>query len=132
MAAEDRLDFFGRRRSDRHLSHGALRDEHRLANDAKPGALEFARCAFRRGMDRVWTAQHRRTRHRCEDVARIVVAVILASQGVQHLGTIADGSAVDSGAVAIDVGSDRTAPKCDHGLMRQNQRDRIMVRRTTA
>ena len=85
-----------------------------------------------RGMRRIGRGQHRRTRHRRVGIARIVVAVHRVLQRVKHLGRVADAAGVDAAAVAIDVGADRSAIETDHRLVRQDQRDRIVIGRAAA
>ena len=132
MRAEHVLDLARRRGDDRLLGHRAGRDQHRLADDAEPDALQRAARARRRDVARIGRGEHRGARHRGERVARIVIAVVRVLQRVEHLGAIAERAAMDAAAVAVDVGADRAAVEAEHRLVRQDQRNGVVVRRAAA
>ena len=132
MLAENRFDLARRRGDDRHLGQRAGRDQHRLADDAEPDAGERAARARRRDMARIGRGEHRGARHRRERVARIVIAFDRVLQRVEHLGAIRDRAAMDPAAIAVDVRADRAAVEAEHRLVRQDQRNRVVIGRTAA
>ena len=71
--------------------------------------------------------QHRGARHGRVGVARVVIAAIRIAQRVEHLGAIGDRARHDAAAVAIDVGADRAAIEAEHRLVRQNERNGVVV-----
>ena len=126
------LDLLRRRIDDRLLGLRALRIDHRLADHAEPHALQRARRRRRLGVAGIGRAQHRGARHRGERIARIVIALLRVLQRVENFRAVADLARMDAGAVAIDVGADRAAVEADHRLVRQDQRDGVVVGRAAA
>ena len=129
MAAEHVPDLGHGGRDDRLLGLRAFRIDHRFADDSEPDAFQGPRFRPRHGMAGIGRIEHRRARHGGVDVARVVIAVLRVLQRVEHFRAVAERAAQDTGAVAVDVGADGAAVKADHRLVRQDQRDRIMVRR---
>ncbi len=78
-------------------------------------------------MARIGRFQHRGARYGGPRVARVVIAALRVLQRVEHLGAVGDRAAEDAGAVAIDVGADRAAVEAEQRLVRQDQRDRVVV-----
>ena len=127
LLAEDRLDLGRSGRSDRLGSLVAGADQHRLADDPDAYAPERLRwfCAACIG-----PRQHRGARHRRIRVARVVIARFGVLQRVEDFGGVGDRAHENSAAVAIDVGADRAAVEAQHCLVRQDQRDRVVVGRS--
>ena len=71
-------------------------------------------------------------RHGGPHVARLIVARLRIAHRVQHPGGVTDPTTVDAGTVIVDVRADRVPEVGNHGLVRQQQRDRIVIRRSAA
>ena len=129
MRAQHRLHFGGGRIDDRRIDLRVL--DHELADDADAHALERARPPLgdRPG---VRLGGHARSRHRGEDVARVVVAVDGIPEGVEHPHGIGDIAAVDPRPIVVDLGADRAAIEGEQRLVRQDQGHRIVIGRPAA
>ena len=68
----------------------------------------------------------------CKDRADRSIRSLGILQRIEHLGAVADCAAMNAAAVAIDVGADRAAIETEHRLVRQDQRDGIVVGRAAA
>ena len=133
MLAEHRLDLLGGRFDDRLVRLDARERQHRLADDADAHALRARpRCQESPRVAAYGLVEHGRARDRREHVARVVVAVTRILQRVEHLRRIGDAAAVDAGAVVVDVRADRAAVERDQRLVRQDQRDRVVIRGAAA
>ena len=51
---------------------------------------------------------------------------------IEHLGRIADRAREDAGPVDMDIGADRATVESEQCLVRQDERDRIVIGRTAA
>ena len=124
------------------LARGGLHDRffgfrfrpvnHRFPHNAKPHPGKRSDVAGPPGVIRIRRLEHRRARHRGIRIARIVVSVLGILQGIENLGAVADCAAMNAAAVAIDVGADRAPVEAQHRLVRQDQRDGVMVGRAAA
>ncbi len=132
VRAEDFLDFACCGLRDRLVRFHARKDQHRLANDADAYA---AQCALRcggSGTGGVAAVQHAGARYRREGVTRIVIACVRIAQRIHHLRRVGQGAADDAGAIVVDVRADRAADERQQRLVRQNQRDGVVIRRSAA
>ncbi len=76
--------------------------------------------------------EHGRARHRREGVARIVIALLGVLERIEHPGRITNRAREDAGPVNMDIRADRTPVKSEQCLVREDERDRIVIGRPAA